>query len=331
MTPRVCLIGCGSIAWAAHGPALKQLQREAKVQLAGCCDMDADRAKRFAESFDFSGPYSQAERMLAEQKPDITFCLLPVKLNAEMAVKVMHSGSSSIMEKPPGLNHEESQMILDTAEETGMACGVMFNRRFMPIVQKLKALIAGKKIDAVCLEMARFNRRNEDFTTTMVHGVDCLHYLFGDYESLDFQYQQMPDYVNFFVNGWMKDNIHVQMQFLPCAGAVTERIHVYGEGVHYYAELPVWDGILYTPGFDHPGRIVIAESGKEPVCIAGDSLMQESLGFVLNGFYNEDDAAISGLCSELGAAFSIRTALQSVEICEKMRQRNTEYRKGESV
>ena len=86
---KICLIGCGSIAQAAHGPALRRLQAEGTVSLSACCDMDGKRAETFSKTFGFARFYTDYEQMLWTEQPDAAFSLLPVRLNAACAVRVL--------------------------------------------------------------------------------------------------------------------------------------------------------------------------------------------------------------------------------------------------
>ena len=188
---RVCLIGCGSIARAAHGPALRRLQAEGAAELLACCSRNPKHAEEFGRTFGFHRFYGDYAEMLRAEKPDAVFCLLPVAQNAACAADVLRRGCAVIMEKPPGVDKREADAITAAAKESGRYHAVLFNRRSMPLVRKAKELLAGETLEAVSLEMCREGRTGEDFTTTAIHGIDCLRFLTGrDYESLTFAYQE---------------------------------------------------------------------------------------------------------------------------------------------
>lgn len=327
---KICLIGCGSIAWAAHGPALCRIQRDGKAELLACCDMDTSRAEDFRKRFGFHRAYSNHLTMLEREKPDLVFCLLPVALNAACAISVLERGYGVAMEKPPGINIEEACAIDQAMRQNNAYHAVLFNRRSMPLVLKAKELLSGEKIEAISLEMCRENRMNEDFTTTAIHGIDCVRFLVGkDYESLIFHYQEHGDerYANFYAFGRFLGGIYVDMRFLPCAGAVTERISIYTKGKQFYLELPVWSGTTYVPGFDQPGRLVVAQQERQILCVTGAELSGCEDGFVLNGFYGEDCIVLKEAQAGSATGFSVLDSLQSVDIATAMRERRTDYRK----
>ena len=62
---RICLIGAGNFARYVHGPMLKELAgRDAAVERAAVCDLNAERAENFARDFGFQRSYTDPEIML---------------------------------------------------------------------------------------------------------------------------------------------------------------------------------------------------------------------------------------------------------------------------
>lgn len=327
---KVCLVGCGSIAQAAHGPALHRLQEEGLITLSACCDVDKERAKAFCNQFGFRRYYDDHLQMLESEQPDAVFSLLPVRFNAACAVSILEHGCAMIMEKPPGINKTQADSIIRAVQTQDAYHAVLFNRRSMPLVLEAKRLLEGETIEAISLEMCREGRRNEDFTTTAIHGIDCIRFLMGrDFEVLDFHYQEdlQDQNTNFYVSGWFSDNIHVDMRFLPCAGAVTERICIYTKGKQFYLNLPVWSGTTYVPGFDHPGQLTAAQGEKVLLHVTGAELSSCTDGYVLNGFYDEDKLVIQQILDHAETCFPVAGSLQSVDVAAAMRERKRAYRK----
>lgn len=319
---RICVIGCGDIAHAAHGPALQRLAHKGICKLVGCCARHMENAEAFKHKFGFENAYDNYSFMLDEQKPDLVFILVPVKGICNCAVEVMRMGYPVTIEKPPGVSKEETDIMSATAEEMRLFNAVMFNRRSMPLVEETKRLISMDKIDAISLEMCRYRRIDEDFTTTAIHGIDCLSFLAGSlYEQISFHYEhdEQRHNTNYYAKGFFENGIYFDMRFLPDAGAVTERITIYASGKQYYLDLPVWSGTEYTPGFDYPGKLVCADAQQRTVEILGTDLSHCGDGYVLNGFYNEDKRLIMALKNCEPSPFAIVSGRQSVEISALMR------------
>lgn len=328
---KVCVLGCGDIARAAHGPALMRLRDEGLCQLAGCCARRIERAESYKNLFGFEHAYSDYSKMLNDLDPDVALILLPVKMIAEISVDVLEKGVPIITEKPPGTSVEETDMIASTAERTGLFNAVTFNRRFMPLVQMLKQNLENKRIDAVSLELCRWKRTGEDFTTTAIHGIDCLSFLVGaPYEEMRCRYQENDSRsnVNYLVSGSFKNGVLFDARFMPDAGAVTERISVFAEGYQYYLKLPVWSGTEYTNGFDFPGSLQCVYNQKTEYEISGDKLSGCLDGFVLNGFYTENKVLISALRDGKDSPHPVSSGRQAVEISALLRNR-IEYKRWE--
>lgn len=327
---RLCLIGCGDIANAAHGPALARLQREGLVELVGCCGRRLERAEAFAARFDFESAWCDYRRMLEELHPDAVMLMLPVQLTAEAAVEVMERGYPVIMEKPPGMNLEEVDRLAAVSRKRGLFNAVMFNRRSMPLLQQLKKQLPGYAVEAVSLEMCRYNRvGGEDFTTTIIHSIDCVSFLIGQpYAELQCCYDEHPSdgYTNYYISGRLKNGVHVDMRFLPAAGGVTERLAVYARDAQFYLDLPVWSGTDYTEGVDCPGHLLGVKAQERFLELDGETLSGCRDGFVLNGFYEEDKNLLCTCRDGLSTPHEIASGRQSVEIMLGLRERRQTMR-----
>jgi len=328
---RVCLVGCGSIAIAAHGPALKRLQSEGLAELTACCDVSRVRAEEFSERFAFHMAYTDFDAMMETERPDAVFMLLPVRINLQFTLRALERGIPAIMEKPPGADAREARMIETAADEKGIYHAVLFNRRSMPLVTLLQEQLDGERVEAVTLEMCRFARTDADFTTTAIHGIDCLRGLFGDFKTLKMDYQKNSlGATNYYMHGSMGNDVRVDMRFLPCAGSVTERIAVYTAGKQFYLNLPVWSGTTYVPGSDDPGSLTVFHQEEKIFSVDGTQRSGTSEGFVLNGFYDEDKRVLMEISTRKSTSFPASRFLESVELSALLRERKALYEKKES-
>ena len=177
---KICVIGCGAMAKSGHGPAFKKYAQEYNdTLLAGCCDIKREAAEEFAATFGFSRAYTDYRVMLDEVKPDVVSLLSPVELTSELAVSVLKLGYPLILEKPPGRNREEILAIDRAAREAGVSVRTAFNRRYTPLVQKLKELLADEKIMNITYQMYRRGRSEPDFSTTSIHAIDAVSFVGG--------------------------------------------------------------------------------------------------------------------------------------------------------
>ncbi len=329
MSFKICTIGCGNMATRGHGPSFKKYAIEnSDVEFAACCDIDVLKSEAFAEQFGFKRAYTNFEDMLNIEKPDAVCIILPVHLTTKIAVEVINKGFPVLLEKPPGRNSEETQMIIDAAKQKGVPAHVAFNRRYMPLLRELKkALDSGftpEKIQHLNLDFYRSGRKDDDFSTTAIHGIDSVMFLSGsNYKHITFQYQSIKylgeNVVNIFMFCEFESGATAHLSFCPINGAIMERIKVLANDNLFLLNLPVWGGI------DSQGSLIHLVKKQVVKEITGDELVNPRDLFDANGFYGENKAFFDGLKSGKKMDHHITTTLQSVEIAHCIRERREEY------
>ena len=195
---RLCQVGCGEHARVAHGPSQARCARERpELILAGCCDLDASRAESFRREFGYGRAYTDPAAMLDAERPDSVVVVVPVARTVAVGSLVLERGLPLLLEKPPGATLPEVDRLIAAAERGGRPVPhqVAFNRRFAPLVRELRRRIeqAGP-LQHLHYEMTRVERRDPDFSTTAIHGLDAVRYLAGcDYAQARFRYRELPD------------------------------------------------------------------------------------------------------------------------------------------
>ena len=322
---KICVIGCGNMARSGHGPAFQKYAAEyPDTLLAGCCDLKADSAEAFAETFGFARAYTDYRVMLDEIKPDVVSLLSPVALTSELAVSILRLGYPLILEKPPGRNREEVAAIAAAAEEAGVSVRTAFNRRYTPLVEKLIELIGHERILNITYQMYRRGRRDPDFSTTSIHAIDAVRFIAGSpYRHIDLNFQELPEageeVANIYLNGTTESGTVVQHSLVPMGGTVSERISVNTDAATYFVELPFWKN------YDSPGSLVRIVGAEATHRISGDSLVFSTEMFEESGFYEENRSFFEHL--RAGGAVKNDTAdgMQAVEIADCIRKRIRHY------
>ena len=144
---KICVLGCGAMSLSGHGPAFAKYKKDYEdVCLAGCCDLDEQKAIEYKEKFGFEKHYTDYKLMLDEIKPDVVSLICPVKFTKELSIDIIKKGYNIILEKPPGLNREEIYEMIEAAKSSGVFVRTAFNRRYTPIFLKLKEYLKGKRI-----------------------------------------------------------------------------------------------------------------------------------------------------------------------------------------
>ena len=322
---KICVIGCGNMAKSGHGPAFKKYAAEyPDTLLAGCCDLKAEAAESFAETFGFARAYTDYRAMLDEIKPDVVSLLAPVPLTSELAVSILRLGYPLILEKPPGRNRAEVVAIAEAGREAGVSVRTAFNRRYTPLVEKLISLIGDERILNITYQMYRRGRKDADFSTTSIHAIDAVRFIAGSaYRHLDLTFQELPaagkDVANIYLNGVTENGTVVQLSLVPMGGTVCERISVNTEAATYFVELPFWKN------FDSPGSLIRVVGAEVTHRIAGDALVSSTEMFEESGFYEENRSFFEHVRAGGPVINDTLDGVQAVEIADCIRKRIPEY------
>lgn len=326
---KICVIGCGNMSESGHGPAFKKYKNDYNnVCLCACCDINEERAKNYMETFGFNSYYTDYKKMLEEMKPDVVSLISPVHLTCSMSIEIMKMGFNVIMEKPPGKNREEIELMIKQAEKSKVNVRTSFNRRYTPLILELKDRIAktGEKIINITYHMYRYNRVDNDFSTTAIHAVDVVKNIAGaDYKEVSISYNDRPELgenvKNIFLNAEFENGAYAQISFAPVAGAVIERLSVNTLNNTFFVDLPVWNNI------DVPGKLVHIENNQKVETITGDMLSDSTQMYELTGFYDENRLFFEHLRNNDEIICDLESAIQSVEIEDCIRNSQTSYKK----
>ena len=173
---RICVLGAGNFARYAHGPSLRLLaDTDPALELAAVADLDAGKAESFAKAFGFQHAYGSWREMAEKEQPDGISVLTGVSATTAAACDVLAAGYPAMIEKPPGRNRAEITAIMESARRSGTAAMVALNRRYSPLLNQLLGLVhseCGEEIEYVGTDFCRFERLDNDFSTTAIHGID---------------------------------------------------------------------------------------------------------------------------------------------------------------
>lgn len=329
MSFRICVIGCGALSSRAHGPSCRRYaERHTGVELAACCDLDAARAASYRQANGFGRHYSDYRAMLAAEHPDAVCLMAPVDKTCELSCAILELGFPLLMEKPPGLNRDECLAMIAAAERSGVPNQVAFNRRYTPLVQELTTRLAAQfqpgDIQNLRYDFFRINRRDADFATTAIHGIDTARFIAGSpYRRVRCRYQDLPALgprvANIFLDCDLDSGATVQINFCPVTGVIIERATVSLFDHTYFLNLPIWEA------YDSPGRLQHLARGERVEDLDGGTLEGADEMYIASGFYGENASFFDDLRAGRRPSGDLRSGLQAVEIADCLRQRLPEY------
>jgi myo-inositol 2-dehydrogenase/D-chiro-inositol 1-dehydrogenase len=331
MTFKIVVIGCGWVSMDCHGPAyVRYAETHPGVELTACCDLDAHKAATFRERFGFLRSYTHYQEMLQTEKPDAVCLNVPPKAMCAIGCAILGQGYPLLCEKPPGISVAEVDQLIAAsyqpgpADRPGAIHQVAFNRRFMPLVVELKRRLrlnnqlATQSVQAVEIVMSRYRRLEADFTPTAVHVIDLVRFLLdSDYRQARFRYTTQDvsgqAVTNYLLEGELVSGATVRISLYPATGMNVERVSVYCANQAYE--------LACSNGLDAPGWLRCYRENKLIAEISGAQLAGSEESFILNGFYAEDATFFDAVQAREQPPDDLRSARQSVEIMQIMRER----------
>ncbi|MFI2780402.1 Gfo/Idh/MocA family protein [Streptomyces sp. ALB3] len=143
---RVAIVGTGAIARGSHLPALTALGSGQPLEVVAAVDVDADSVEAFCADAGIARPYTDLDRMLAEQRPDLVTLATPPRFHRDQTVAALRAGAWVWCEKPPCPSLEDFDAI--EAEEgsgqNGPYASIVFQHRFGSGSRHVRKLLAGR-------------------------------------------------------------------------------------------------------------------------------------------------------------------------------------------
>ncbi len=150
---RAAVIGTGGIAGHCHLPALRA--ESDRVQVVAAMDSDAARVKEFCAEHDVPAAYTDLDRLLERERPDLVHICTPPHVHAAQAVACLNAGAWVLCEKPPCLSLAEYDTVVAAEGDRGPYAAYVFQHRFGSGARHLRTLVRegelGRPLVALCL------------------------------------------------------------------------------------------------------------------------------------------------------------------------------------
>lgn len=133
---RVGIVGCGNIA-DNHFQSYSSVPG---VEVAGVCDIELDRARTFAAERNIARSFGSVRELLALGIDAISVCT-PHPTHEAVVTEAAAAGVHILCEKPVATDVASAERMVLAAEQHHVTFGVVFQRRFWPGAQALRAAI----------------------------------------------------------------------------------------------------------------------------------------------------------------------------------------------
>ncbi len=140
----VGLIGCGFMG-RTHSNAYNKVHSffkpALKPVLKAICDVNAQKAKDFAETWGYESVETDYRKLLERKDIDLVDICVPNNMHKDIAIAAARAGKMILCEKPLALNTAEAEEMVAAVEKAGVPNMVSFNYRRVPAVTLAKKLI----------------------------------------------------------------------------------------------------------------------------------------------------------------------------------------------
>ena len=140
------IIGAGNVAEFKSGPALMQAPGSTVV---AAMRRDPDKARDFAQRHGVPRWYTDVDALLADPEMDAVYIASPHHLHLAHVTRAAQAGKAILCEKPVGMSMVEAQAAVAVCHDASVPLTVAYYRRYWPIVQEMRRLLADGAIGEV--------------------------------------------------------------------------------------------------------------------------------------------------------------------------------------
>ena len=137
---KVAIIGCGTIANAAHMPAYKAASDLCEVKYF--CDIIPERAVALRDKYGSGIANTDYHEIVSDPEVTCVSICVPNGGHAPIAIDFLKAGKHVLCEKPAAMNSELAREMQKTADECGKILNIGVCNRFNTAVEKIEELIS---------------------------------------------------------------------------------------------------------------------------------------------------------------------------------------------
>jgi len=174
------------MANAVHYPSLAEIP---EVELVALSDLVPEKLAKTAARFGIPHTFRDYREMLAEVECDAVYLLMPPHHLFDLAIACLRAKKHLFIEKPPGVTYEQARMLAWEAEKNGVIGMCGFNRRYIPLHTRVRAMVEGYGPIHQCVATfykrmlagpAYYDGAIDVLSCDAVHAVDMLRWMGGE-------------------------------------------------------------------------------------------------------------------------------------------------------
>lgn len=308
---KLALIGAGGMANSVHYPSLAEMD---DVHMAALCDVVPEKLAQTAARFGITKTYTDYREMVEKENPDAVYILMPPHHLFDIAVFCLKHGKHVFIEKPPAVTSFQTRALAAHAEQNRCLTMVGFNRRHIPLMQRVKEMQceAGELNMAVSVfyknqpDALYYDGAIDVLHCDAIHAVDTLRWMGGDVFSVT---SHVASSASDLLNRWL-----AIVEFESGASGVLLTNWASGTRVHTFE--------FHAPGFaayvnpDPGGQAFIYRGGQDVLRISSEEAAGSDERHKVYGFYGESRHFIDCIKSGTQPCSSFADAAKSMELAD---------------
>jgi predicted dehydrogenase len=152
------ILGCGSIAHK-FAQALGFVE---DAQIVAVGSRNDEKAKEFGDKYQASRHYGSYQKLADDKEIDIIYVATPHNLHCENTIMCLEAGKAVVCEKPLAVNARQAKAMIDCARKHKLFLLEAMWTRFLPLMDKVRQLLAEETIGEVRMLAADFGFRYAD-------------------------------------------------------------------------------------------------------------------------------------------------------------------------
>lgn len=144
---KFAVVGCGNIG-SRHLAVIESLEG---ATVAGFCDTDPERRRKYAELYPDAPTYESIDDLLAGCSADVVSICTPHYLHCEHALAAIEAGRHVLVEKPMCLNTKDADRMIQAAGKAGVLLMVVKQNRYNLPVAMLREAIERRSLGRILM------------------------------------------------------------------------------------------------------------------------------------------------------------------------------------
>ncbi len=143
---KVAVIGCGTIANAAHIPSY---MNNPEAEIVYFCDIILERAQKAVAQYGCGRAVTDYHEVLNDPQIEAVSVCTPNNVHAQIAIDALRAGKHVLCEKPAARTYAEALEMQKVQHETGRVLNIGVVNRFNDSVNRIKEYIDAGKLGDV--------------------------------------------------------------------------------------------------------------------------------------------------------------------------------------